>query len=113
VRWDRDVPLHHPARRALHKQRLRACSVTFTDIPYSDRWLPRRVGWGAAPAFAESCSSVFDAPCGTKPEAIYPMIEKLAPGPLLELFGTQVRPGWPVVGNHIATVPEGLATAAD
>jgi hypothetical protein len=74
-----------------------------------------RAEWAGARCqpFAESFSSVFDAPCGTKLEAICPMIEKLAPGPLLELSGTQVRPGWPVVGNHIATVPEGLATAAD
>jgi N6-adenosine-specific RNA methylase IME4 len=71
---------------------------------------------GQVPAFAESISSVFDAPCGkfgSKPEVIYSMIEKLAPGPLLELFGTHTRPGWTAVGNHIASGSAGLAAAAD
>ena len=62
---------------------------------------------GKTPAFAESLPSVLDAPCGkfgTKPEAIYSMIEKLAPGPLLELFGTQVHPWLDGGGDHLVWV---------
>ena len=36
-----------------------------------------------------------------KPEEIAQTIEKTSPGPYLELFGRQTRPGWTVWGNEI------------
>lgn len=36
-----------------------------------------------------------------KPEEIATTITKVSPGPFLELFGRQVRPGWVVWGNEI------------
>jgi N6-adenosine-specific RNA methylase IME4 len=36
-----------------------------------------------------------------KPEAAYALIERLYPGPYVELFGTQERAGWSVYGNGV------------
>jgi len=37
----------------------------------------------------------------SKPEAVYSIIEKVSPGPYLELFGRQTRNNWKVFGNQI------------
>jgi N6-adenosine-specific RNA methylase IME4 len=58
-----------------------------------------------------SVRSVFDAMIGRhseKPEAFYRLVERLAPGPRLELFARQRRPGWTSIGDEL---PE--ATAAE
>lgn len=50
--------------------------------------------------------SVFDAPVGRhseKPEAFYDLVERLAPGPYLELFARRHRPGWTCDGNELGT----------
>jgi N6-adenosine-specific RNA methylase IME4 len=36
-----------------------------------------------------------------KPEQVRTLIERVSPGPYLELFGRRVVPGWTVVGNQI------------
>jgi N6-adenosine-specific RNA methylase IME4 len=38
----------------------------------------------------------------TKPEAAYAAIERVCPGPYLELFARKTRPGWTVWGNEVA-----------
>lgn len=53
--------------------------------------------------------SVFEAPVPTgpdgkyihsaKPEAFYDLIERLAPGPFVELFARRQRPGWACFGD--------------
>ncbi len=41
-----------------------------------------------------------------KPDELYALIERCSPGPYLELFARQVRPGWAHWGNEVA--PQGL-----
>jgi N6-adenosine-specific RNA methylase IME4 len=36
-----------------------------------------------------------------KPEAFYALVERLSPGPYVELFGRRRRPGWTVLGNQV------------
>ncbi|HYE91189.1 MAG TPA: MT-A70 family methyltransferase, partial [Terriglobales bacterium] len=48
--------------------------------------------------------SVFDAPRGqhsAKPDAFYDIVEKLAPGPYVELFARRQRAGWTCLGNEV------------
>ena len=40
-----------------------------------------------------------------KPDGVYGRIERLVPGPYLELFARQKRPGWDVWGNETAKFP--------
>lgn len=47
--------------------------------------------------------SVFEAVAGRhseKPEAFYDIVERLAPGPYVELFARRQRPGWTCLGNQ-------------
>ena len=37
-----------------------------------------------------------------KPEEFYDLVERLAPGPYVELFARRQRPGWTCLGNEIA-----------
>ena len=51
-----------------------------------------------------SVRSIFDAPIGAhseKPEAFFRMVERLAPGPYLELFARRARPGWTCLGDEL------------
>lgn len=41
-----------------------------------------------------------------KPEAQYDLIERVSPGPYLELFARSTRPGWTAWGNQLAEVEE-------
>lgn len=43
-----------------------------------------------------------------KPEIFQDMIEKMSPGPYLELFSRRKRPGWTVWGDEIEKSEEGL-----
>ena len=55
--------------------------------------------------------SWIDAPRGAhsvKPDEFYRRVERLFPGPYLELFGTRNRPGWAVWGSDPA-LPGGAA----
>lgn len=48
--------------------------------------------------------SVFDAPRGehsAKPAAFYGLVERLAPGPYVELFARHHRPGWSCYGDEV------------
>lgn len=48
--------------------------------------------------------SVFFAPVGRhseKPAAFFDIVERLAPGPRLELFAREPRPGWTVIGDEL------------
>ena len=38
-----------------------------------------------------------------KPDELYALIERCSPGPYLELFARQVRPGWTYWGNEVDT----------
>lgn len=55
-----------------------------------------------------SIPSVFDAPRGehsTKPEAFFDLVERLAPGPYVELFARRRRPGWHCFGDELPADP--------
>lgn len=48
--------------------------------------------------------SVFEAPTGRhseKPEAFFDLVERLAPGPYVELFARRERAGWSCFGNEL------------
>jgi N6-adenosine-specific RNA methylase IME4 len=36
-----------------------------------------------------------------KPDAFQDLVEKVSPGPFLEMFARRVRPGWSVFGNQV------------
>lgn len=50
--------------------------------------------------------SVFDAPAGIhseKPELFYDLVERLSPGPIVELFARKRRKGWTCLGDDLGT----------
>jgi len=52
----------------------------------------------------KSVRSIFDAAMGrhsAKPIAFFRLVERLAPGPYLELFAREARPGWTTFGDEI------------
>lgn len=52
----------------------------------------------------KSIRSTFEAPVGehsTKPDAFYALVERLVPGPRLELFARRERSGWTGIGNQM------------
>lgn len=56
-----------------------------------------------APELREA--NVFEAPCGRhseKPDAFMDMVERVSPGPYLELFARRQRFGWDTWGNEAA-----------
>lgn len=60
---------------------------------------------GKAKVVDHSVRSVFFAPLrehSRKPDAMYDIIEKLSPGPYVELFARYRRPGWTSFGNELA-----------
>ena len=57
---------------------------------------------------SHSVPSVVFAPRGrhsAKPQAFYDAVERLCPGPRLELFARAPRPGWDVWGNEVSDGP--------
>jgi N6-adenosine-specific RNA methylase IME4 len=59
---------------------------------------------GKAPVLFRGQGSWFYAPVqdhSHKPEEQYAIIERLSPGPYLELFARRPRPGWHVWGNEV------------
>src|SRR5262245_52757471 len=50
-------------------------------------------------------------PHSVKPSEFYTLVEEASPGPYLELFARERRPGWAAWGNEVESVPLG-ATAA-
>lgn len=56
--------------------------------------------------------SVFFAPRGAhsaKPDEFFRLVQRLAAGPYLEIFGRKTRPGWHVVGDEVGTKLEVVA----
>ncbi len=52
--------------------------------------------------------SVLEAPClghSAKPDEFYALVERLCPGPRVELFARKERPGWDCYGNQVANNP--------
>ena len=41
-----------------------------------------------------------------KPDELYPIIEECSPGPYLEMFARNRRPGWEQWGNEVDTFPQ-------
>lgn len=66
---------------------------------------------GKAPVLFKSQPTWLNAPVqehSRKPEEQYPLIERISPGPYLELFARDRQPGWQVWGNEVdadITVP--------
>ena len=59
---------------------------------------------GRPTRLSASVRSVFEAPVGKhseKPEAFFDLVEKLYPGPYLELFARRRRPGWTCLGLEL------------
>jgi N6-adenosine-specific RNA methylase IME4 len=57
-----------------------------------------------APTWNSDVRSVIEAPRtehSEKPDVFKPIIERVAPGPRLELFGRRPREGWDVVGDQL------------
>jgi N6-adenosine-specific RNA methylase IME4 len=64
---------------------------------------------GSLPAKTRVRHQVFQWPRGVhsrKPEPSYAMVERVSPGPYLELFGRRHRPGWEVWGDQAITMDE-------
>jgi N6-adenosine-specific RNA methylase IME4 len=60
---------------------------------------------GKPKRFAKDVNQVVIAPAGAhsaKPDEVYRRIERLYPGPYLEMFARRPRPGWITWGNEIA-----------
>mgnify|MGYP001598581440 CR=1 FL=1 len=60
---------------------------------------------GKPPILSHSIRSVLMAQVGIhsqKPEEFYGLVEKLSPGPYLELFARKHRVGWTCLGNELA-----------
>lgn len=58
--------------------------------------------------------SVIEAPRGRhseKPEEAYCRIERVSPGPRLEMFARETRPGWDVWGNEVGGAAEDRGAA--
>jgi N6-adenosine-specific RNA methylase IME4 len=63
-------------------------------------------GRGASLIRDHAVPSVFHAPRGrhsAKPAAFYGMVERLAAGPYLEVFGRELRDGWTVLGDEVGS----------
>jgi N6-adenosine-specific RNA methylase IME4 len=63
-----------------------------------------RASKGAPQRLDEGIHSIVIAPAGAhseKPEEVAGRIERLYPGPYLELFARKIRPGWTVWGNEV------------
>lgn len=67
-------------------------------------------GKAAGLRLAGNVRSVFTAPAdksvnghSRKPEAFYTLVERLYPGPYVELFARRERPGWTCVGDSLGT----------
>lgn len=61
---------------------------------------------GKAPAKSHSQQNWLFAPRqdhSHKPEEMYPIIERVSPGPYLELFARRPQPNWDAWGNEIAS----------
>lgn len=59
---------------------------------------------GRAPVLFKSQPTWLNAPVqdhSRKPEEQYPLIERISPGPFLELFARDRQPGWHVWGNEV------------
>lgn len=61
---------------------------------------------GRPERLSASVISRFSAPVGRhseKPNAFFGIVEKLSPGPYVELFSRSYRPGWTCYGNQVSS----------
>lgn len=59
---------------------------------------------GSPPRLSRGIRSIFEAPVrkhSQKPEAFYDLVEKLSPGPYIELFARRRRSGWICLGDEL------------
>ena len=61
---------------------------------------------GRPQVLSKSIRSTFEAPVpdnrhSAKPDEFFSLVEALVPGPRLELFARQPRPGWTCIGNEL------------
>ena len=71
---------------------------------------------GSPQRLAHDVHQVVMAPVGEhseKPEEVRRLIERLFPGPYLELYGRKPAPGWTVWGNEIPRADFGAPTVPD
>jgi len=71
---------------------------------------------GSPDRLAKDVPSFFFAPRGahsSKPEEFYRIVERLSPGPYVELFARRTRPGWECLGNEVEAVEGPLFTEWD
>lgn len=70
---------------------------------------------GRIPSLAKDQPSVFFAPPpkangqiihSAKPDAFFGVVERISPGPYVELFSRRERPGWTCLGNEVASLAE-------
>ena len=69
---------------------------------------------GRVQPLVRNIRSRFSAPGGRhseKPEVFYDLVERLAPGPYVELFARRQRPGWTCLGDEI--LPEDVCRGSD
>lgn len=56
-------------------------------------------------AFGRTVGTYFHWPRGrhsAKPDGFYELVQRVSPGPYLELFARQCRPGWKCMGNEVS-----------
>ena len=67
---------------------------------------------GSPPILFRRERSILEAHVGRhseKPEEVYDLVERLSPGPYVELFARRSRPGWTCLGNEVEPVEGPLA----
>lgn len=67
-----------------------------------------RKGGRQGNAFGPTGGTWFRWPRGQhseKPREFFELVERVSPGPRLELFARRTRPGWDVWGNEVADLP--------
>lgn len=62
----------------------------------------------------DEVTSMFSAPYSrhsAKPNEFYSLVERLCPGPYVELFARRQRPGWTCLGDQVPGAPTTIASA--
>lgn len=75
----------------------------------SEQILVCRKGGPVGNAFGKSGGTWFDWPRGSrhseKPQEFYALVERISPGPYLEMFARCRRPGWDAMGDQLQGGP--------
>lgn len=78
----------------------------------TEQILVARKGGPVRNAFGFTRGTWFNWPRGrhsAKPDGFYAMVERVSPGPYVELFARRRRPGWDCRGNQLPDEPQLLA----